>query len=320
LIIEIIDTIKGEVEMIIPKSVEILEVCPRDGFQNVKDFIATEDKIAIVERLIDANFKRIELGSFVSPKAIPQMADTKEVVAAAKQYAVDQDIKFVALVPNARGVESAIAAGVDQITYVISASESHNKANVNRTVAESMEQYEALIKEYKGDIDFRLGLATTFGCPFGDEVKIERIQEMCKWAFDLGTVEILMADTVGLGNPKKVSEVMRTLVNEFGPEKFVMHLHDTRGLALANTLAAMQYGITKFESATGGLGGCPFAPGASGNAATEDLYYMLSEMGIETNIEIEKVYEAIQLIKDKVNTTIVSHLAPLYKGNVCKDM
>ena len=304
--------------MIIPKSVEILEVCPRDGFQNVKDLIATEDKVAIVEKLIDANFKRIELGSFVSPKAIPQMADTKDVVAAAKKYAVDKDIKFVALVPNARGVESAIAAGVDQITYVISASESHNKANVNRSVTESMEQYETLIREYKGNIDFRLGLATTFGCPFGDEVKIDRIREMCKWAFDLGTVEILMADTVGLGNPKKVAEVMSTLVSEFDPNHFVMHLHDTRGLALANTLTAMQYGITKFESAAGGLGGCPFAPGASGNAATEDLYYMLSEMGIETNIDIEKVYEAIQLIKTKVKSDVVSHLAPLYKGDTCK--
>lgn len=306
--------------MIIPKSVEILEVCPRDGFQNIKDFIATEDKIAIIEKLIDANFKRIELGSFVSPKAIPQMADTKEIVAAAKKYAVGKDIKFVALVPNARGVESAIGAGVDQITYVISASESHNKANVNRSVAESMEQYEALIKQYKGDIDFRLGLATTFGCPFGEDVKIERIKEMCKWAFELGTVEILMADTVGLGNPKKVSEIMDVLVREFGSGNFVMHLHDTRGLALANTLAAMQYGITKYESAAGGLGGCPFAPGASGNSATEDLYYMLNEMGIETNINIEKVYEAIQLIKAKVNTNIFSHLAALYKADTCKYM
>ena len=306
--------------MIIPKSIEILEVCPRDGFQNVKDFIATKDKIAIVEKLIDANFKRIELGSFVSPKAIPQMADTKEIVAAAKRYAVDKGIKFVALVPNARGVESAIEAGVDQITYVISASESHNKANVNRSVAESMEQYETLIKEYKDNIDFRLGLSTTFGCPFGDEVKIGRIQEMCRWAFELGTVEILMADTVGLGNPKKISEVMSTLVSEFGPNNFVMHLHDTRGLALANTLAAMQYRITKYESAAGGLGGCPFAPGASGNAATEDLYYMLNEMGIETNIDIKKVYEAIQLIKAKVNTNIVSHLEPLYKTDACKNI
>ena len=306
--------------MIIPKSVEILEVCPRDGFQNIKDFIATEDKIAIIEKLIDANFKRIELGSFVSPKAIPQMADTKKIVAAAKKYAAGKDIKFVALVPNARGVESAIEAGVDQITYVISASESHNKANVNRSVAESMEQYEALIKQYKGDIDFRLGLATTFGCPFGDDVKIERIKKMCNWAFELGTVEILMADTVGLGNPKKVSAIMDVLVREFGSNNFVMHLHDTRGLALANTLTAMQYGITKYESAAGGLGGCPFAPGASGNSATEDLYYMLNEMGIETNIDIEKVYEAIQLIKSKVNTNIVSHIASLYKIDACKNI
>lgn len=306
--------------MINQKSVEILEVCPRDGFQNVKDFIETEDKIKIVKKLIDANFKRIELGSFVSPKAIPQMADTKEVVFAAKEYAKGKDVKFVALVPNARGVENAIASGVDQITYVISVSESHNKANVNRTVKESMDQYETLIKEYKDQVDFRLGLATTFGCPFGDEVSIDKIKEMCKWAFDLGTVEILMADTVGLGNPKKVADIMGVLVNDFGPDRFVMHLHDTRGLALANTLTAMRYGVSKFESATGGLGGCPFAPGASGNAATEDLYYMLSEMGIETDLDIERVYEAIDLIKETVKADIVSHLAPLHKGNICKGL
>lgn len=303
--------------MFIPKRAEILEVCPRDGFQNVKEFIHTKDKIEIVKKLVDAGFKRIEIGSFVSPKAIPQMADSKHVVSAAKEYVKGKDVKLIGLVPNTRGVEDAIAAGVDQITYVISVSEKHNMSNVRRTVSESMEQYEDLIREYKWDVDFRLGLATTFGCPFGEIISLERVSKMCSWALELGTVEILMADTVGLGNPKKVDEIMGPIVKEFGPERFIMHLHDTRGLALSNTIIAMQHGVNKFESATGGLGGCPFAPGASGNIATEDLYYMFKAIGIETNINIDKVYEAIDIMKTCVKADIKSHLSQLHNNGDC---
>lgn len=306
--------------MIFPEKVEILEVCPRDGFQNVLDFIPTEKKIEIVKSLVDADFKRIEVGSFVSPKAIPQMADSKDVIAAVREYAKGKDLTFVSLVPNARGVENAIEAKSDQITYVISVSEAHNKANVNRTVAESKEQYEILIQEYKAQVDFRLGLATTFGCPFGEDITVDRVMRMVEWALKLGTKEILMADTVGLGNPKKVDTIMKAVTEEFGPENFIMHLHDTRGLALANSITAMQYGITKFESAAGGLGGCPFAPGASGNVATEDLYYMLSEMGIETGINIEKVYEAIDKIKENVHANLSGHLALLRSKETCKGL
>lgn len=303
-----------------PKMVEILEVCPRDGFQNVHDFIPTDKKIDIVKSLVDANFKRIEVGSFVSPKAIPQMADSKEVITAIREYAKDKELTIVSLVPNARGVENAIDAKADQITYAISVSEAHNKANVNRTVAESKEQYEGLIKQYKSQVDFRLGLATTFGCPFGEDITVERVMKMVEWSLNLGTKEVLMADTVGLGNPKKVDAIIKAVTDEFGTEPFVMHLHDTRGLALANSITAMKYGITKFESAAGGLGGCPFAPGASGNLATEDLYYMLNEMGIETGIDIEKVYEAIDKIKKYVNAALSGHMALLRSKETCRGL
>lgn len=304
--------------MNLPKRVEIVEVCPRDGFQNVKDFITTENKIKIIKTLINAGFKRLEITSFVSPKAIPQTRDAKDVVAAIKSYTADKDVSLIGLVPNETGLRAAVEAGVDQITYVISVSEKHNKANVNRSVAESMEQYETLIKEYRGAIDFRLGLATTFGCPFGDIIELDNIRKMCNWAFDLGTKEILMADTVGLGNPRIIEEVMRVLVKDFGEERFIMHLHNTRGMALANILVALNNGITKYESAAGGLGGCPFAPGAAGNVATEDLNNMLKEMGITTDIDMKVLGEAISLIESHVNARIVSHMSHFYKNGSCE--
>lgn len=303
--------------MIYPNKIEIVEVCPRDGFQNVKDFIKTSHKVEIIKKLIDANFKRIEVTSFVSPKAIPQMADAAEVLREIRDYSKGKDIELIALVPNQRGVETAVEAGVDQLNYVISVSELHNMANVKRTVADSMAQYKTLIEANGNSVDFKLGLATTFGCPFGEKIELNKIREMCSWAFGLGTKEILLADTVGLGNPKLVREVVSTLVNEFGPDKFIMHMHDTRGLALANILAAMEYGIYKIESAVGGLGGCPFAPGAAGNVATEDVIYMLHSMGIETGIDIEPIKQALKLIQLNINAKTVSHMSQLNEYTIC---
>ncbi|MGB7605875.1 MAG: hydroxymethylglutaryl-CoA lyase [Lutisporaceae bacterium] len=297
--------------MTYPKKIEIVEVCPRDGFQNVNDFIETSHKIEIIKKLIDANFKRIEITSFVSPKAIPQMADASEVVKAVREYSKDKNVQLMALVPNQRGVEAAVEAGVNQINYVISVSEQHNMANVKRSVADSMAQFKTLIEANGSLVDFRLGLATTFGCPFGEKIELKKIREMCAWAFDLGTKEILLADTVGLGNPMRVHEVVSTLVKEFGADRFIMHMHDTRGLALVNILAAMEYGIYKVESAVGGLGGCPFAPGAAGNVATEDVINMIHSMGNDTGINIDAIKQALNLIQLHVNAKTVSHMSQL---------
>ena len=300
------------------KQVEVIEVGPRDGFQSVKCApITTEQKLTVIDQLVAAGVKHIEYTSFVSPKAIPQMADAKDVVAAGKDTLKEHGVRSVALVPNARGVETAVECGIDELTYVISVSKAHNMANVRRTPEESMEQFKALIQEYGHKIDFRLALATALGCPFGEEIRTERVAEMVQFGLDLGCKEISIADTVGMSNPKRTYDLMKALTAQFGADKFVMHLHDTRGLALANTLAAMQLGVHKFETAAGGLGGCPFAPGAAGNVATEDTLNMMREMGIDTGIDNDVLHEAVLLVQQYVHAPIVSHLTPLYKKEPC---
>lgn len=303
--------------MKLPESVELIEVCPRDGFQNVHDLIPFDAKVAIIKKLAEAGFKRIEAVSFVSPKAIPQMADAKDVMLAVKDTLKAHGVRSVALVPNARGVETALECGVDELTYVVSVSEKHNMANVRRTPDESLAQFKELSGQYGHQMRFRLALATALGCPFGEEIRTERVAEMVRFGLEQGCEEVMIADTVGMSNPKRTYDLMEALVKEFGPERFVMHLHDTRGLALANTLACMQLGVHKFESAAGGLGGCPFAPGAAGNVATEDVLNMMSEMGITTGIDNDVLHEAVELIQANVHANIVSHLTPLYKKAPC---
>ena len=303
--------------MKLPESVELIEVCPRDGFQNVHDLIPFDAKVAIIKKLAEAGFKRIEAVSFVSPKAIPQMADAKDVMLAVKDTLKAHGVRSVALVPNARGVETAVECGIDELTYVISVSEKHNMANVRRTPDESLAQFKELAGQYGHQMRFRLALATALGCPFGEEIRTERVAEMVRFGLEQGCEEVMIADTVGMSNPKRTYDLMEALVKEFGPERFVMHLHDTRGLALANTLACMQLGVHKFESAAGGLGGCPFAPGAAGNVATEDVLNMMSEMGIATGIDNDVLHEAVELIQANVHANIVSHLTPLYKKAPC---
>lgn len=297
--------------MYMPEQVELIEVCPRDGFQNIHDMIPTENKVAIIKKLAEAGFKRMEITSFVSPKAIPQMADAKAVTAAVIDTLRAEGVEAVALVPNARGAEDAIACGIDELTFVISVSRAHNMANVHRTPEESMEQFKGLVEKYGHQIKFRLGLATALGCPFGEEITAQRVAEMTKFGLDLGCEEVMIADTVGMSNPVRTYKLMRELLMQFGAQRFVMHLHDTRGLALANTVAAMQVGIHKFEAAAGGLGGCPFAPGAAGNVATEDMLNMMTQMGIETGIDAGKLMEAVDLIRQDVHASIVSHMALL---------
>ncbi len=303
--------------MKLPETVELIEVCPRDGFQNVHDLIPFDAKVAIIKKLAEAGFKRIEAVSFVSPKAIPQMADAKDVMLAVKDTLKAHGVRSVALVPNARGVETALECGVDELTYVVSVSEKHNMANVRRTPDESLAQFKELAGQYGHQMRFRLALATALGCPFGEEIRTERVAEMVRFGLEQGCEEVMIADTVGMSNPKRTYDLMEALVKEFGPERFVMHLHDTRGLALANTLACMQLGVHKFESAAGGLGGCPFAPGAAGNVATEDVLNMMSEMGIATGIDNDVLHEAVELIQANVHANIVSHLTPLYKKAPC---
>ena len=254
-----------------PKEVKIVEVGPRDGFQSIKEWIPTKLKLEVITSLFEANLKNMEITSFVHPKAIPQMKDAKDVV----KEVLDKynDVEMIALVPNFVGAETAWKGGVKQITYVISASERHNMENVRRTIEESFAEL-ASLKDQIPDLKIKLDIATVFGCPFLGDIPVKQVFQMIDNGIAIGVDEICLCDTIGIANPKQVDDILTQIKVRYPDRVFSLHLHDTRGMGLANTLVALQKGITIFESAIGGLGGCPFAPGAAGNIATEDLVFM----------------------------------------------
>ncbi|BBA52404.1 hydroxymethylglutaryl-CoA lyase [Fusobacterium varium] len=299
--------------MNLPKKVQIVEVGPRDGFQNIKTFIETKHKLEIIDSLEKAGCDKIEITSFVNPKWIPQMIDSKEVCETCVKKK-DQKYEIIVLCPNKKGIENAVSSGAKVISVVISVSEAHNKANVNRSVAESFNELEEMVYKYPY-IKFRLDLATVFGCPFGEEIKPERVSELIERAKKLGINEIMLADTVGLGNPALVENILKQVKKQVGTDGIILHIHDTRGMGLANMLIALQLGFSIFETSIGGLGGCPFAPGAAGNVATEDFVNMLNGMGIAHNIHLEKLYNSLDLINQYVNVKINnSHMYSVYKS------
>lgn len=292
--------------------VEITEVCPRDGFQNVKEFIPTDKKIEIAKRLMDAGFKEMEVVSFVSPKWIPQMADAAEVVEELDKYRKEKglDVKFIGLAPNAKGVSNAVKSKVDGIVCPISVTEKHNLSNVNRTREQSFKDMEEMINTYEG-LDVTVGLACTFISPFpNDSVSIDDIKRMSERAYKIGAKKVVLADTVGTASPLVVDDILSKLKGEYDFDKVSLHLHDTAGFALMNAMIGVKHGFIKYESAAGGLGGCPFAPGAAGNVATEDLLNLFKQMNIETNIDFDTVLNAVDKIKDYVEADIVSHMYP----------
>ncbi|MFZ5753755.1 MAG: hydroxymethylglutaryl-CoA lyase [Bacillota bacterium] len=295
--------------MNLPAEVQIIEVGPRDGFQSIKEWIPTELKLEIITSLFEANLRKIEITSFVHPKAIPQMQDAKDVVKAVlDKY---DNVEMIALVPNLVGAETAWKAGIKHITYVISASERHNMENVRRSVEESFAELKSL-KERIPELKIKLDVATAFGCPFLGHIPLEQVYKMIDNGLAIGVDEICLCDTIGMANPKQVGDMLTKIKDRYPDRDFSLHLHDTRGMGLANTLVALQKGITIFESAIGGLGGCPFAPGAAGNIATEDLVNMLEQMGIKTNIQLPKLLETAQLIKTKINPNLTGHMVNVY--------
>lgn len=274
-----------------PKKITVVEVGPRDGFQMVKDWIETEDKIKICKMLLDAGVEALECTSFISPKAIPQMADAKEVAEELLKIP-GADEKLYALVGNRKGVDRAVEAGIKKITMVISASPEHNKRNVNRTPEESLAELKQTVIDYP-NIHIKLDLATAFGCPFLGEVTLDQIFYVLDGAVEYGIKDICLCDTIGVALPDQVGRIMDAVKKRYEGKDilFSVHLHNTRGLAMASTIAALDSGITRFETAVNGLGGCPFAPGASGNMATEDLIYFTNHSNIETGIDIDKIIE-----------------------------
>lgn len=284
--------------------VEVIEAGPRDGFQSIKDFIPTEKKLDIIGGLIGAGIRHIQITSFVSPKAVPQMQDAAQVAkACVEKY---PDIVLSALTPNFFGARAASAAGLHKISYVISLSKTHNKANVNRTHEQSFEELDKILQALP-DLDVCVDIATAFGCPFegiSDDIELEKFIEKI---YNRGVREICLCDTAGLSNPAQIRRIINNLKPRFSECTFQIHIHDTRGMGLVNTLAAIEAGITKVQSTVGGIGGCPFAPGASGNTSTEDLVYMLKEMGYQTKINFPKLIITAKSLQKTVKGNYSGH-------------
>jgi hydroxymethylglutaryl-CoA lyase len=278
--------------------VTITEVGPRDGLQNEGAAIPLEQKIELVDRLSATGLTRIEAASFVSPKAIPQMADAAEVMAGIQRR---PGVTYIALVPNERGAHDALAAGADEISVVVSASESHNRSNVNRSVAESLEGVQGIAAlSREAGVPWAGYVATSFGCPYEGAVDLQSVLRVASEYRDAGAYAVALGDTIGVGNPGQVFEVVTALIAEVQPLPVRLHFHDTYGRALANTVAAMQAGATQFDGSVGGLGGCPYAPGASGNVATEDMVSMLERMGIETGVDLDALLAVAEFVQGVV--------------------
>lgn len=298
--------------MKLPEYVKVTEVCPRDGWQNHKVDIPTETKIKYIKKMIDYGAKKIEVTSFVNPKAVPQMRDAAEVYAGIKDYAAEHGTDIMALTLNKRGVDDARACGIKEVCFVLSASEEHNLRNSRRTIEQSLTDFKNLAGE-AGDMKIMLAMPCVFGSPFGDEIPMERVIKLIEEAFSVGVHEIGLADTAGISNPYHTREVLQYLKNHLDFKDVSIHLHDTRGMGLANAYVALEEGITKFDASLGAMGGCPFVPGAKGNIGTEDLLNMFHSMGIKTDYNLDQVVVTALEMGKEIEATIGTSMACLCK-------
>ncbi len=266
------------------KRIYLQEVCPRDGLQNEAVFVATEDKIALIDRLSQCGFAKIEVTSFTSPKAIPALRDAEAVMKGIRRH---PDVEYSVLVPNLRGAERAMACDIDEANLVMSASESHNLTNLRMAREASFSQLRQVISELRGSaVAINVSLSAAFGCPFEGDVAADTVMRFIDRFASQGVRGVTLCDTTGMAFPSQVASLCRAVKQHFPHLEITLHFHDTRGLALANTLAALEQGIDRFDASTGGLGGCPYAPGASGNVCTEDMVHMLALMGYQTKIDL----------------------------------
>ncbi|HWZ93070.1 MAG TPA: hydroxymethylglutaryl-CoA lyase [Polyangiaceae bacterium] len=274
----------------LPNQVSIYEVSPRDGLQNEALPIPLEGKRELILALIAAGLKRIELTSFVSPRWVPQLADAEEL---ARDFKAPPGVTLSALCPNAKGFERARAAGLQEIAVFMSASETHNKKNTNKSIAESLDTFtEVVPPALAAKMRVRAYVSTVWGCPYEGDVDPEAVLSITRALLGLGCYQVSLGDTIGVATPLGVKNLVSSFLGEFSAPQLALHFHDTRGTALANALIGLELGIRDFDSSVAGLGGCPYAPGAAGNLATEDLVYMLQGMGIETGIDLDKLIEA----------------------------
>jgi len=285
-----------------PTFVEVTEVGPRDGFQIEKAFIPTETKIELINALARCGIKRMEVTSFVSPKAVPQMRDALQVV-----VGVDRSLglHMAALVPNPKGAEIAVQARVDEMVIFVSASESHNRSNVNRSIQESLNGFKEVTKIAEtANIPVRGAIATAFGCPFEGDIHPEQVSRIVEKLLDLGVRGITLGDTTGMATPRIVRNLCEKLRISFPTLEIALHFHNTRGIGLVNVYAALEMGLMHFESSVGGLGGCPFAPGATGNICTEDLVYLLHELGIHTGIDLPALINVARRVEQIIGRSL----------------
>jgi hydroxymethylglutaryl-CoA lyase len=290
--------------MALPKRVTIFEMGARDGLQNERALISTDDKVRYIDLLTESGLRWIEATSFVSPKAIPQLWDASEVFARIRKV---PGVRYPVLVPNMRGYERARAVGADAIAVFTAASEPFAKRNINMTTDESLETFRDVVRNAKRDgVWVRGYVSTAFGSPFGDTVTPAMVVDVSVKLMEMGCDELSIGDTIGVGVPSQVDTLVPLLARQIPIELIALHCHDTRGTALANVYAGLQQGITKFDSSSGGLGGCPYAPGATGNVGTEDVLYLLHQMGIETGVDIGKVRAASRFIATVVDHALTS--------------
>jgi hydroxymethylglutaryl-CoA lyase len=279
----------------LPHAVHVVEVGPRDGLQNERGSIDTATKVALVDALSEAGLSVIEVGAFVSPRWVPQMADTADVFRRIRRRPT---VRYTALVPNLRGLQRALECDVSEVAIFAAASETFSQRNINQTVDDSLASYAEVTRQARaGGVRVRAYLSTAFGCPFEGRVPASRVGDVAARLRDLGAFQIAVSDTIGVAHPGQVWDVLATLERRLPLESIALHFHDTRGTALANVLAGLEAGVQTFDASAGGLGGCPYAPGAAGNLATEDLVFMLDGLEVATGIHLEGVSRASELIE-----------------------
>ncbi len=297
-------------ENILPTHVKIVEMGPRDGLQNEKQPVSTQVKLELIKRLMDAGEKHIEATAFVSPKWVPQMADHNEIMQGLKTLDNTDDVMFPVLTPNLRGFEGALTGGAKEVAVFAAASESFSQKNINCSIAESIERFKPVMDAAKeNNILVRGYVSCVLGCPFEGNIAPEKVAEVAKALYDLGCYEISLGDTIGTGTPSKAQAMIKEVAKYVPINHLACHFHDTYGQALANLYACLELGVSTIDSSVAGIGGCPYAPGATGNVATEDVIYMLNGLGIETGIDINKLVDAGVFISNELGRKPVSNAA-----------
>ncbi len=298
----------------LPQEVQIYEVGPRDGLQNEPAPVPTAVKVELIDRLTAAGFPYVEVSSFVHPRWIPQLGDAEQVF---EQIQRPAGVRLGALVPNMRGMERAREAGVDTVALFVSASETHNRKNLNRSIDESLANIAEVLADLEPGTWTRGYVSMVFGCPYEGDVPVADVARVATALLDLGVDQISLGDTVGTGDPRSVRDRMAALAPDLPLERVALHFHDTRGTALANIVAGLDAGVRVFDGAIGGLGGCPYAPGASGNVATEDLVQMLDAMGVSTGVDLEALVDAAAFIEEKLKKRLPGRYLRAARGQYC---